>query len=335
MFKPYLIFLIIVFIAGCRKDPQLSIPIVNEDIYCFEQSSHLAPEPVLEELMIGEVTGGPYYTNLSPYYIYSIQFNPEKANQIAYIKQDTGVIANKRSIWFYDFCTKESRLLVEGCYNDLSWGNGDNILYIGPSYEVYSTNLQGISKQITTAGTHQTPGKYSPNGNLLFTIGSDGLRIFDKTAELLIFHEGYPNFRAIDWIDNDHLIIMNNTTSIYQSFNIHNSERVNLHTQPKCHYCRDTYVRESSTIYYIQHSLSETKGLYSFNIAKDEERYLKELSSSYELHSIDYNTDAKKLIFTLIEFSMKDPGGQNIYIRFNGLILNENATNPRIIDLPQ
>lgn len=336
MVKPFMVIAILICLVGCRKDPTLIDLSVNEqESFCYEESSHLAPEPILKELYLGEVLGGPYYTLLGPYFIYSVQFNPENANQIIYVKQDSGAVTNQKSVWFYDFCTQESRQLVEHCYNGLNWGIGDKILYTGSNQEVFMMNSWGEEvQQITSSEVIQKSGTFSPKGKDFFTSGNDGLRIFDETGNQIIFHEGYPPFKAVDWIDNEHLLVMNNSTSIYQSFNIHSGEQINLHAQPLCYYCVDTYARISHTVYFIEHRHDKTKGLYSFNIAKDQVTYLKELSSSYMFRSVDYNNDAKKLMLTLLESSWKDSVAQEIYIRSSAIILNDNATNPRVIDLP-
>ncbi|MFT5821619.1 MAG: hypothetical protein ACI8ZM_002873 [Crocinitomix sp.] len=336
MVRSLIVIVILLSFVRCRKDPKLNgLPINDLGTYCFDESSHLAQEPILKELYLGLVIGGPYYTILGPSFVYSLKFNPENANQIIYVKSDSGATPLYKTIWFYDFCTKESRQIAAQSYNDLSWGSGDKILYTGLSHEVYMMNSWGEDvQQITSSETYQHIGKFSPNGNFFFTTGSDGLRVFDINGNEIIFHEGYPPFKEIDWIDNDHLLVMNNSTSIYQSFNIYTGDRINLHTQALCHYCNDTYVRSSHIVYFIDHRYDKTKGLYSFDLAKDQLTYLKELSSSYMYRSIDYNNDAKKLIFTLHEYSWKDSVKQEIYLRNSAIMLNENGTNPRILELP-
>lgn len=324
-------------VLGCRKDPKLSdLPINDQEIYCYDESSHLAnDDPILKEVGNFDVLEGPYGTLLGPIYTSYVKFNPENAEQIIYVKRDSGAIPGAEEIWFYDFCSKESRMISDDHLYSLSWGAGDRILYSGTDFQVHMMNSWGEElQQVTSSSEPQSAGQFSPDGNFFYTTGIDGLKIFDKTGNQIKMYEGLRPFIAQDWIDNEHLIVIDYDTQLYQSLKWDNGELITLHSEPQCLMCIQAYNREANSMYIIEQRGEEVYGLYSFDIAKDQRTFLKALHISYMLSTGDYSHESKKMIFNLNEVWWKDSVANEVYIRRSMLMMNENATNPRIVDLP-
>lgn len=322
---------------SCRKDstPNDSPTTVGQGKYCYYESSHFAPEPILKEVWNYEAMMGPFDTPLGAFYVSRITFNPENANQIIYVKKDSGVVTGTSQIWFYDFCKKDSRKISDDYLYSLNWGIGDKIVYSSSNSQVYMMNSFGEElQQITSSVEAQNAGKFSPDGNLLYITGNDGVKIFDKDGNQLMIYEGLQPYKIIDWFDNERLLVINYETDLCQSLDWENGELINLRPEPQCLECIHVYNSQSKIIYFIEQRGGKTIGLYTFNLVNGHTVFLKELNTSYMFGTGDYSIESKKIIFNLNEVSWKDSIANERYVRQSLIILEENGTNPRIIDLP-
>jgi len=237
-------------------------------------------------------------------------------------------------LYKFNFCTGAKTLITTDIGSDFDWGPNGWIVFSNSSLQLYKIKDNGDSlTKLSKLGGSNFDSKWSPDGSRLFYINNT-IRIMDKNGNNEIIIPANP-FKAIDWIDNNTLLVFKGGINKFCKFNI--SE--NAISNPICSYTT-TYTdpkifdRKNNLCY---QSLNNGPGAKDYFIKYDFNNNsldtMQTQFDSYFYGTGDYNPATNKTIIQLIRQEWKDSIKAEINYFMEPLIINPNGTKERLLKI--
>ena len=260
-------------------------------------------------------------------------FNPENINEIAYMLVSASPSV-ATGLYKFNFCTGAKTSITTDIGSDFDWGPNGWIVFSNSSLQLYKIKDNGDSlTKLSKLGGSNFDSKWSPDGSRLFYINNT-IRIMDKNGNNEIIIPANP-FKAIDWIDNNTLLVFKGGINKFCKFNI--SE--NAISNPICSYTT-TYTdpkifdRKNNLCY---QSLNNGPGAKDYFIKYDFNNNsldtMQTQFDSYFYGTGDYNPATNKTIIQLIRQEWKDSIKAEINYFMEPLIINPNGTKERLLKI--
>ncbi len=276
--------------------------------------------------------GGPTAHFDVPYVYNFPSYNPNNDNEFAYYRakgEDQGL--DSRELWKFNGCTGEATFLTDQYYYRTDWGSNDWILFTGTGHQIYKIKSSGDSlTQLTNQGGFNIAGKWNLSATRYY-LRSD-LNIYKPNGEIEFQLTTSP-FGPIGWLDDSTLIGTRNA-KLY-SLSISNEQLTLLNNnwipttgaqfidldQKKC------YAE-------ISNGIGLTDYFCSYELGEDGNRdTICTLYDSYNFTIGDYQNG--KLLTGLTRRDWEDSLNDVQNIRYNILIMDTDATNQRLISIPE
>lgn len=333
--KGFFILFMLTILFSCLKDSTVE-PVLRQPESCYDSSTEIAPPADLRDLIYGGTSLGPTYQLKGTHYTRKLVFNPMNTNEMVYVKMDLSLPSDEGRLWYYNFCTKESRLLseqVNPLY--LDWGANGMVVF-----NTTDDQLMKIIPEIDAAPSlfANEPwfkvGKWSPDGNFLYISGADGYKIYDFNGEFLVHWDGALPFRMIDWLDEEDILVYSNSTNRYQVLDWEINSRKDISDLESDYYYRGAYDQDQNRLFSIEVSDESPSGIFELDFENHKKTLIKELGEYYSFDFIDYSSDTDQILGHLWDDEWKDSAAHEYYRNSHILLLNGNGTNPREVILP-
>jgi len=338
----YIIQMVIVLaaLASCRKDP---LPPILIDINpsnpfnpCAESYSDFSIsdyEKELKELVNPDALTSPtgfIEPNCSTFYSEPV-FNPSNPYEIIYAKKEV-YSAGDEELWKFNFCNGQSTFIANNFSHFVDWSINGWLLYTATNNQIFRIKEDGDSiTQITNQSGINNTGKWSPNGSKFFMINGS-LKILNFSGNELYSTSGLPVFNAVDWIDEERLLIVQD--GVFKSFNFQTGEKIQIQPTPVCHVCTKIFDRKHFLVFIGEENGEGGSDWMKFDLNTGVITTLQELAPSYQYGKGDVSPESGKLIMPLVRSRWKDSVNNEIYYRRDLILLDENGAGERIITFP-
>ena len=333
--------LIVLTSLSCRKDVSIPVDCCSNpnQVSCsgmtYNNFSTDDFEQIIKPVDNPGAVIGPFIFDNFKYSVGGAIMSPTDPYLIAYGKSDSGSTSITGELWTFDFCDGKSELVTTNAIDRLDWSTKNWLLYTGTGYEVYKVKSNGDSlTQLTNGSGTQLAGKWSPDGTKFWVEGQDAFKILDENGSSIIEYPGLPNFDAIDWLDNEHLLIVDYNTDIFSSFNFLTSDIVQLSGGPICHSCQKIYDSKNQRVFVGQENGGGGFDWYIFNLENGSSSVIENLDASFHYYAGDYVEKTDKLSLVLRRMEWKDSVQNEIYSRDDLLIMNPDGSGKRLVQLP-
>jgi len=343
-----LIYLLVLAIAivSCRKDKYMSekkpissiftsapVPLISHCIGDYDLYSTDSFDYVKQPLDAG-FFNVPYLFFKNNYLYASPVFNPNNPYEIIYVREDATQNATlDNEIWKFSFCTGEATLIANNFYYNLDWGSNGWIIYTGTGHRIHKIKDNGDSlTALSTQSGYNRAGKWNPSATLYWNNHEQEFLIKDKNGVTV----STVLYLPIDWI-NDSIVLTLGTGNVFNTLNVFTGEMSLLNSTwvppiqsrgyvlDKLNGC--CYVTKINGLGYMDYYLKyDLKGTNQVDT-------LANLYDSYRYTGGDVTNNKIITLFGRREWADSTVNTQ--YLRLNILLMDLDATNERIVNIPE
>jgi len=338
--KTIIIITSIVLVMACRKDPIIQLPpICNDTILqipqnClggdYNQYSTDSYDFILD-WMISPLPTGPFFEYPDPYRYDAPAFNPNNPYEIAYLRihNDQQFVGD---LCTFSFCTGEFKIIADNFLDNLDWGSNGWLIYTAMDYHIYKIKPNGDSlTQLSNLGGYNRAGKWNPSGTLYWNYRDDGIHVKNKNGEEFHILSTIP-FSPEGWV-NDSTFVGWRDNNFY-SISIPDEELTLLNNNWTCATCPTIFDRINMDCF-VTNSSNVLK--YDLDGSNAVDTIMSNYPSYYFTNGDISNTSMVngKLILTLVRQDWLSKPDAIINARRHLLLMNTDASDKRLIELPE
>jgi len=317
---------------SCRKDPIIQLPpICNDTILQLPQNclggdyyQHSYTYDIINRHFTQSTINGFVYIPFEKYQYDMPIFNPNNSYEFVYGRLDTDVLGFNIELWIYSFCTGKSRYLTDGASHNIDWSSKDWISYTGTNGLIYKIKSSGDSlTSLPPLGGINNAGRWNPSGTLIW----NDINVTDEQGEI-VFIKDQMQPAYLDWLNDSTILGLGLGFKLY-SLNINSEEVVLLNNNWTCASCYVIYNPDREVCYLNTGSRIIEYSLDGSNFVDTIMGFLP--SNSY--HVGDYANG--KRIHTVSRQHWKDSLNDHLYQRLDLVIMDEDGSDIRMIDIPE
>ncbi|MFK7810762.1 MAG: TolB family protein [Saprospiraceae bacterium] len=343
--------IIVLLLSSCKEDdttvsvpPSYIVPVLPAICnYSIDDFTELAEnKDSIVDLSACVVGGLENYIEVEKYSYSYPCFNPNNAEEIAYIRRKNGVFTGCNfELWTFNFCTGEKRFVTDGICYSIDWSVKDWLVFTGQDRQLYKVKSNGDSLlQLTFSGNFNSFAMWnsigdklayvkSTDGSEFYLTDSDGIHT-DTIPEMIL--GAYWHWSLTDKYFS--CVTRNADNEMAPAiFNLADREFLTMsHVDPTIYgYIHDTDWISETEMVWLGTGKSSSIG---FNdIITQEERILAKGYQNRKYHNLAVSPDGSSIVTEREDlFQISDC---DIEVRRNLYIIDVDGSNERIIKIPE
>lgn len=330
-------------ILSCRKDKPIPTPVIN--IPAISAPNNPVPPCIGDYNLYSNDTFSYVFKDLiNTYptgpddefpqeYLYGGMpvFNPHNPYEFIYTKVKSDFSSLENEIWKFSFCTGVATQIASNFYYNIDWGSNGWIIYTGTGHRIYKVKDNGDSlTMLSTETGYNRAGKWNPSGTLYTNERDDGLFIKDQLGNTV----KVIYYKALEWLDDSTILFSDyNANYSFSSYNINTDVITSLNTNWVSGSTTYTLNRYKNTCYVPIYTTGIDDYFLEYDLnGSNAVDTICQWYNSYKFYIGDMAND--KLIATFNRIDWKDSLVNSRYQWYNIAIMDLDATNVRIVNLP-
>ncbi|MFT4660552.1 MAG: hypothetical protein ACI9N1_000352 [Flavobacteriales bacterium] len=349
MNKWIFLFACILFCSSCKDDDELlnacelSLPVKTKICEHAIDDFTTAAENKDSTINFDNCLGGfENYINVEPYSYSYPCFNPNNANEIAYLRKDNNEWTGCNfEIWIFNFCTGKTRFVTDGICYSIDWSVKDWIVFTGEDRQLWKVKSDGDSlTQLTTSGSFNNNAIWNSDGTKLIykkngsSIASSFFLTIDETGKAIDTIPELIYVSSWHWSSDNEFIscissnAMNEVVLAFYNINTRQFSEMPPLDVPQYGYIMDTdWITEDISVWGTYQLIGTT------DIVTNES---KEIAKGYQNRFYDNLAAAPDGASIVVEREdMFQTGDCDIETRRNLYIMNADGSNERRINIPE